>query len=78
MIREQSSYFADGQPIPDLMTEEELVLFLRIPEISKSEDYHNVVDNLVKMRDLPVIHVCNRRLYPKKPILDWIEKETVR
>ena len=78
MIREQPSYFSNGQPVPDLMTEEELVYFLRIPEVSKSDGYSNVVNNLVKMRDLPVIHVCNRRLYPKKAILDWIEKETVR
>ena len=30
-------------PFPDLLTEQELVTFLRIPEVSKANDYSNVV-----------------------------------
>ena len=34
------------EPISELMTEDELIVYLRIPEVSKSKDYHNVVENL--------------------------------
>ena len=73
---ESVSYCYDVQNIPDLMTEEELIHFLRIPEVSTSKDYSNVVANLIRMRDLPRIHICNKLLYPTKAILGWIEKET--
>ena len=63
-------------PCPELMTEDELILFLRIPEISNSNNYHNVIEHLKRYRNLPRIHICNRALYPKKAVLDWIEKET--
>ena len=61
---------------PELMTESELVQFLRIPEISKSKNYHNVVENLKRMRDLPRIRICGQPLYPLKAIREWIEKNT--
>ena len=61
---------------PELMTEEELIQFLRVPEISNSKNYHNVIEHLKKFRGLPRIHVCRRALYPKKAVLEWIEKET--
>jgi hypothetical protein len=60
----------------ELMTEPELIQFLRIPEISNSKNYHNVIEHLKKFRDLPRIHICRRALYPKKAILGWLEKET--
>ena len=60
----------------ELMTEEELLKFLRIPEISNSNNHHNVIEHLKRYRDLPRIHICNKTLYPKKAILEWIEKET--
>ena len=60
----------------ELMTESEVVLFLRIPEISNSKDYHNVIEHLKKFRGLPRIHICRKALYPKKAILEWMEKET--
>ena len=60
----------------DLLTEEELIEFLRIPEVSKAEDYHNVVENLKRVRGLPRIHICRKTLYPKKAILEWVEKQT--
>jgi hypothetical protein len=58
------------------MTEEELLKFLRIPEISNSNNHHNVIEHLKRYRDLPRIHICNKALYPKKAILEWVEKET--
>jgi len=60
----------------ELMTEAELVQFLRIPEISNSKNYHNVIEHLKKFRGSPRIHICRKALYPKKAILEWMEKET--
>jgi hypothetical protein len=59
----------------ELMTESEVIQFLRIPEISNS-NYHNVIEHLKKFRGLPRIHICRKALYPKKAILEWMEKET--
>ncbi len=61
---------------PDLLTENELIEFLRIPEISNSANYHNVIEHLKRHRGLPRIHICRKALYPKKIIIKWIEKET--
>lgn len=63
-------------PCPELLTEEELIRFLRIPEVSNSADHHNVVEHLKRFRKLPRIHICNKALYPKSAILNWIEQET--
>jgi hypothetical protein len=61
---------------PELLTEGELIVFLRIPEISKSHDFHNVIENLKRMHDLPRIHICGRPLYPREAINEWIKKKT--
>jgi len=61
---------------PELLTEHELALFLRIAEVSKSRDHHNVIEHLKRYRDLPRIRICNRVLYPTQAIRRWIEKET--
>jgi len=37
----------------ELMTEAELIIFLRIPEISSSKDYHNVIEHLKRIHELP-------------------------
>jgi hypothetical protein len=34
------------QPVPQLMTQDELVRFLRIPKISAARDQHNVIEHL--------------------------------
>ncbi|MFC1781201.1 hypothetical protein ACFLZ8_02955 [Planctomycetota bacterium] len=60
----------------ELMTESEVIQFLRIPEISNSNNYHNVIENLKRLRKLPRIHICNKVLYPTKAIIKWIEQET--
>jgi hypothetical protein len=66
----------DNSSFPSLMTESELVQFLRIPVISNANDHHNVVENLKRLRNLPRIHICNKTLYPKDAIQKWIEQET--
>ena len=76
MSKEKDKQVSSNQVSPrDLMTEEELIQYLRIPEISQAKDYHNVIDNLKRFRDLPRIHICNKPLYPKKAIDKWIEEE---
>lgn len=76
---EQNSLFFDAQhEYPELMTEPELVHFLRIPEVSTASDYHNVVKNLIRMRDLPRIQICKKLLFPKKAVLKWVEENTVK
>jgi hypothetical protein len=62
----------------ELLTEAELIVYLRIPEITKAKDFHNVIENLKRMRDLPCIHICNRPLYPRESIRKWIEKQIDR
>jgi hypothetical protein len=61
---------------PELMTEDELIQFLRIPHVSNSENHHNVVEHLKRFRGLPRIRICNKVLYPMQAITQWIEKET--
>jgi hypothetical protein len=62
---------------PELLTEHELALFLRITEISNSRDHHNVIEHLKRYRALPRIRICNKVLYPTQAIRRWIEKETI-
>ena len=68
----------DGASVvcPTVMTEEELIQFLRIPAISNAKDHHNVVENLQRLRNLPRIHICNKALYPKEAIEEWIQQQT--
>ena len=60
---------------PELMTELEVIKFLRIPEVSKGKDPANVIKNLKRMRGLPCIYICRQPLYPKQPVQDWISKQ---
>ena len=63
-------------PCPDLLTEAELIRFLRIPEVSKARDYGYVIENLKRMHDLPCVHISRKPLYPLKAIQNWIEDKT--
>ena len=63
---------------PELMTEDELIQFLRIPIISKAGNYRNVIYNLKRMHDLPCIHVCKQPLYPLNAIRRWIDEKASR
>jgi hypothetical protein len=62
---------------PDLLTEEELIEFLRIPEVSKAKDHHNVIENLKRMHGLPRIHICGKPLYPIEAVKKWVEENTI-
>lgn len=59
-------------PCPELMTQEELIRYLRIPEISSSADPANVVANLVRMHGLPRIHIGRQPLYPLEAVRQWV------
>jgi len=61
---------------PDIMTEEELIRYLRIPEVSKAKNFHNVIENLKRMHDLPYIHICRQPLYPLEAVVKWVEKKS--
>jgi hypothetical protein len=58
----------------ELMLEDELIEFLRIPQISRSKNYHNVVAHLKRHRGLPCIHICRQPLYSKESIRQWIRE----
>ncbi len=62
---------------PDLLTENELISFLRIPEVSNAADYHNVIENLKRMHDLPRVHICGKPLYPIEAVRKWIKEKTI-
>ncbi|TKJ37507.1 MAG: hypothetical protein CEE38_08410 [Planctomycetes bacterium B3_Pla] len=71
-----TEFHNNAESFPELMTETELVEFLRLPAVSKSGDYSNVVANLKRMRDLPCIHICRQALYPRESIRRWIAEQT--
>ena len=60
----------------NLMTEDELIEFLRIPQISTAKNYHNVIAHLKRYRNLPCIHLCRQPLYPVQAIMRWIQEKT--
>lgn len=62
---------------PDLLTEDELIAFLRIPEISKAQNHHNVIENLKRMHNLPCIHICRQPLYPTEAVRKWIQEKII-
>lgn len=62
--------------LPDLLSEKELIQYLRIPEVSRAKDHRNVIDNLKRFHDLPRIHICGKPLYPLEAIREWIKKNT--
>ena len=70
---QDNSYFA---PSMSLLTEDELIKFLRIPQINKTKNYHNVIAHLKRYRNLPCIHLCRQPLYPTQAILRWVEEKT--
>lgn len=66
------SFYPNQNVVPDLLTIDEVVVFLRIPEVSTAKDYHNVVRNLIRFRDLPHIRISNRLLFPRQKIIEWL------
>ena len=60
-------------PCPSVMTEEELIRFLRIPEISNARDHRHVIENLKRTRGLPRIHLCGKAVYLTDAVKLWLE-----
>ena len=58
---------------PELMTESELIEFLRIPETSNAQNYHNVIENLKRVHGLPRVSICGKNVYLKESILEWLK-----
>jgi len=73
----RNELLSNRMPLFDVFTEKELILFLRIPEVSAAANYSNVVKNLIRNRNLPRIEICNKLLFPRQAILKWIENETI-
>lgn len=62
-------------PCPELLTEEEVIRLLRIPQVSKSGNHSNVIANLKRTHGLPCIHICKQPLFPRDAVLKWIEEK---
>jgi len=56
------------------MTEEELVRFLRIAEISNARNYRNVIQNLKRVYGLPRIHLCGKAVYLTDSVTQWLRQ----
>ena len=63
---------------PELMTENELICFLRIAEVSNSIHPQSVVENLKRCHGLPCIHISRRPLYPLAAVRRWIEEKLAK
>ena len=63
---------------PDIMTEPELIEYLRISEVKRSNNPNNpkrYVQRLKSLRGLPRISICNSTLYPLKAVREWVDKQ---
>ena len=63
---------------PELMTEAELMHFLRIPDVSRGTDPHNVVANLKRLHGLPCIHISREPLFPLEAIRRWVQDKLAK
>ncbi len=52
--------------VSDLMTQSEVIQFLRIPEISNSKDNYSVIENLKGFKGYPESISAGRHCTPKK------------
>ena len=59
---------------PVVMTEEELIRFLRIPEISNATDHGHVIENLKRKHGLPRIHLCGKTVYLTDSVKQWLQR----
>ncbi len=58
---------------PSVMTEEDLIGFLRIPEISVARNDRHVIENVKRMHGLPRIYLCGKSVYLTDAIKAWLE-----
>jgi hypothetical protein len=61
-------------PCPIVMAEEELIRFLRIPEISSAANHHHVIENLKRVHGLPRIHLCGKTVSLADSVRKWLEQ----
>jgi hypothetical protein len=59
---------------PTVMTEEELIRFLRIPEISGAINHRHVIENLKRKHGLPRIHLCGKTVYLTDSVKQWLQQ----
>lgn len=66
--------FTPPNSYPDVMTEPEVVEYLRIPALSdaKAANYKFVIDNLIRMRGLPCLHLCRKRAFCLSEVRQWV------
>jgi len=71
---------SDGEsvPCPTVMTEEELIRFLRTPEISCASNHHYVIENLKRRHGLPRIHLCGKAVYLTDSVKQWLHQHDLR
>jgi len=69
---------AGNSSFSELMTEAELVDFLRIPDVSNATNYGYVIENLKRMHDLPCIHICKKPLYPLNAVRNWVDEKLLK
>jgi hypothetical protein len=62
-------------PCPTVLTEEELIRFLRIPEISNAGNHRHVIENLKRKHGLPRIHLCGKTLYLADSVKQWLQAQ---
>jgi hypothetical protein len=63
---------------PELMTETELMHFLRIPDVSHTSNPYHVVENLRRFHRLPCIHISRQPLYPLAAVRKWVEDKLAK
>lgn len=63
---------------PELMTQPELIEYLRIPDVSSAGDYGNVIDNLKRFHGLPCIHISKQPVFPLQAIRHWVQEKLIR
>jgi len=77
----QEGVFPDGKggyaPCPTLLTEDELIRFLRIPEITNAKNHHNVIENLKRAHNLPRIHLCGKTVFLTEAIKEWLQHHVI-
>lgn len=64
-------------PCPTIMTEEELIRFLGILEISTAANHHHGVENLKRMPGLPRIHRCGKTVYLTDAVKQWLTPQVI-
>lgn len=60
-------------PCPAVMTEDEVIRFLRIPEVSNAKHCRNVIENLKRVHGLPRVHLCGKNVYLTEAVKQWLE-----